>query len=203
MMAPETAEALRLLAMASAAVATGKLDARRVIGALASVLDLGPGSQLPLLPAEAVAARVSEKGDDNAAVKRIFARWQRTLDHPHARLTPDRVRAVKARLREGYTEAQINAAIDGCAASPFHVGENEQGTRYDDLTLICRSGSKLESFAARAPDGAPPPQTADQERAEAVVREIQDEMREARKAGDRDRYEAANRRLAAALRRAP
>lgn len=195
----QQAEAMRLLAMAAVAVSLGKLDASRVVAALQSMLDVGEGSQLPLLPADATVLR-GAKRDDNEAVKRIFEHWKRTLDHPHARLTPDRVRAVRARLRDGYTERQILGAIDGCASSPFHIGENETGTRYDDLTLICRSGSKLEGFAARAPDGAPPPQTAAQEKHDDAVAEIRREMAEARKAGDRERYENANRRLAETLR---
>lgn len=188
-----------MLAMASVAVSSGKLDPARVVAALKVMLDVTPQSQLPLLPAEASAARKS-KGDANQVVLRLFEFWKKTLDHPHARLTPDRVRALRARLREGYTEAQIAAAIQGCAASPFHVGENDQGSRYDDLTLICRNGSKLEGFMARAPDGAPPPQSEDQEAKAAIVAEIRREMAEARKAGDRERYEQANRRLAETLR---
>jgi hypothetical protein len=54
---------------------------------------------------------------------------------------------LSARLSEGYTPEQIRAAIDGAAAQPF---VNEAGKVFDDLELICRSGSKLEGFIDRA-----------------------------------------------------
>ena len=79
-------------------------------------------------------------------ISEIFAYWQTTLGHPRARLTADRKAAVRRRLAEGYSIDEIKRAIDGCKASPFHQGENDAGAVYDDLTLICRSGSKLEQF---------------------------------------------------------
>lgn len=87
-------------------------------------------------------------------VQEIFAYWQASLSHPTAKLTAERRRKVEARLRQGYTVEQIKQAIDGCAASPFHRGENDEGRVYDDLELICRSGSKLENFIARLSGGA-------------------------------------------------
>lgn len=76
----------------------------------------------------------------------VFSHWQSSLSHPQAKLTTERERAIRARLKEGYTVESIKQAIDGCRASPFHMGQNERQQRYDDITLICRSGSKLESF---------------------------------------------------------
>ena len=80
-------------------------------------------------------------------VSELFAYWQQRCGHGHAKLTPDRKRKIAARLREGYTPEQIRTAIDGAAQAAF-VGEN--GKRYDDLELICRTGSKLEDFIERA-----------------------------------------------------
>lgn len=79
-------------------------------------------------------------------INEIFAYWQKVMDHPSAKLLPVRSRKIAARLREGYTVEQIMSAIDGCKASPFHQGRNEYSAVYDDLTLICRDGSKLEYF---------------------------------------------------------
>jgi hypothetical protein len=78
----------------------------------------------------------------------VFSHWQKVLNHPNAKLTEERRRAINARLGEGYTVDDLMTAIDGCARSAFHLGENDTGQRYDDLTLICRNGSKLESFIA-------------------------------------------------------
>lgn len=90
---------------------------------------------------------------DPGVIGRVFAHWRRVVNRPAAKLTQERRAKIVARLREGYTEADLVAAIDGCAASPFHRGENESGSRYDDLTLIFRNGSKLESFLGRAASG--------------------------------------------------
>ncbi len=93
-----------------------------------------------------------------STVREVFEYWRETMNHPQAKLTPERERAVSARLRDGYTVEQIKQAIDGCGRSPFHRGENDRQQRYDDLTLICRNGAKLESFIERGgthekPDG--------------------------------------------------
>lgn len=116
----------------------------------------GPGAALALVPKPA-----AESGPESAAklaeretVRKIFQHWQYTCDHPKAKATPERVAKIRQRLRDGYTEADIIAAINGCAASPFHRGENENATRYDDLTLILRNGSTLEKFRDKAPAGS-------------------------------------------------
>ena len=81
-------------------------------------------------------------------IGRIFDYWRSVTGHPTAKLTPKRERKVRDRLVQGYTEADIRAAIDGCKASAFHQGNNEQGKRYDDLELICRDGEHLEQFVS-------------------------------------------------------
>jgi DNA-binding transcriptional ArsR family regulator len=61
-------------------------------------------------------------------------------------LTPGRRSAVRARLDEGRTVAEVRRAIANVAASPFHQGKNSNKRRHDDLTLICRNGEKLEEY---------------------------------------------------------
>lgn len=89
------------------------------------------------------------------SVKEIFSHWQNQLKHPKAKLTGSRIKKIQLRLREGYTVEQIKTAIDGCAASPFHRGENDRNEIYDDIELICRDGVKLEKFIAIAERGTP------------------------------------------------
>jgi uncharacterized coiled-coil protein SlyX len=84
---------------------------------------------------------------DEAAL-RLFEYWrEQCAKGPTTKATPERLRAVRARLAQGYSEATIRAAIDGAAADAY---ESESGRRFDDLTLICRNGAKLESFVERA-----------------------------------------------------
>lgn len=84
--------------------------------------------------------------DTRSDVENIFAYWQTILNHPNAKLTRERRKVIEVRLRDGYTVDQLRSSIDGCRASPYHMGQNEQGTVYDELTLIFRNGSKVEQF---------------------------------------------------------
>lgn len=83
-------------------------------------------------------------------VQEVFSYWQSRLNHPTAHLTDKRRKLIQARLKEKYTVEEIKQAIDGCASSPFHMGQNDRGTVYDDIELICRDGGKLEGFIAKA-----------------------------------------------------
>ena len=79
----------------------------------------------------------------------VFAYWKRALGHPDAKFGPERRRKIQARLREGYTPEQLMAAVNGCRASPHHMGVNDTGTIYDSVELIFRNGEKVEYFMAR------------------------------------------------------
>lgn len=101
----------------------------------------------------------AETDRESDSVQVIFAHWQQQLGKPDSVLTPKRRALILARLREGYSVADILRAIDGNKSSKFHQGENDRKTVYNDLTLICRSGEKLEWFRdmtkAEAPISAP------------------------------------------------
>lgn len=63
-----------------------------------------------------------------------------------SKLTPKRDKAIKARLKEGYTVDQVKQAIDGCRLDAFSMGANDRQKPFNDIELICRTGDKLESF---------------------------------------------------------
>ncbi len=115
---------------------------------------------------------------------RIFAYWVQKFGKKGAKFTRDRRLKVRARLKEGYTERDIKLGIDGCAASNFHQGENPDGKAFDDLTLICRNGSKLEGFRDNA--GAAPPTSENvvgleiEERIQRLQREAEAALKEGR-----------------------
>ena len=133
------------LANAIAAVARGDDDiAREIVAALAHLMASRTQTEIPGIGA-ARAAMTAEMVR-RSAVGRLFAFWQDRCDHKQAKLTPDRTRCIIARLKEGYTETEIRKAIEGAGVAAF---VNDDGQKYDDLTLICRNGSKLESFIAR------------------------------------------------------
>mgnify|MGYP003639289470 CR=1 FL=1 len=63
-----------------------------------------------------------------------------------SKLTSKRDKAIKGRLKEGYTFDQIKAAIDGCRNDPWSMGHNDRQKSFNDIELICRTGEKLEGF---------------------------------------------------------
>lgn len=87
--------------------------------------------------------------EQDELIHEIFTYWQTRLNHPRSDLTGKRKSAISARLNQGYTVEEIKQAIDGCASSPYHMGDNDQRTVYDDLTLICRDDGKLQMFISK------------------------------------------------------
>jgi hypothetical protein len=85
-----------------------------------------------------------------AQVAAVFRHWCVVLEHERARLDAKREAVILARLRDGYTVADLCLAIEGNALSPFHQGENETGMVYDSLTLIFRNGDYVDKFIKQA-----------------------------------------------------
>lgn len=121
-------------------------------------------------------------GIKSGAVMRVFEYWKVHSGHTRARLTPERQRLIVARLKQGYSERDLLAAIRGCVESEFHASGG-----HDDLTLIMRSGSKVEGFMLKAGEdmGAIDYET------EGLKRQVDDAMRK----GEHERYKRLNEKL--------
>lgn len=104
-----------------------------------------------------LARRVAEDEDPHhhplgAEIVALIERWKTYCHHVNAKMSADRVKLVKARIRDGYTTAQIALAIDGLAAAPYVVNAQRRPTgtdsqRYDQLKHALRGGEELERFA--------------------------------------------------------
>lgn len=90
--------------------------------------------------------------DTSVEVQKVFSHWQETLDHPRAKLDDKRKRKIAAALKT-FSLEDLCLAIDGCAASDFHMGKNDSQTKYDDISLILRDASHIEKFMDGAEDG--------------------------------------------------
>jgi hypothetical protein len=94
-----------------------------------------------------------EEEPEAKAIKEVCDYWKRSLNHETAKtpLTGARAKAVRARLRERFTTADLKRAIDGCVRVPY-VGANgrkphgKPRERHDDLSLICRDEETVERF---------------------------------------------------------
>ena len=91
--------------------------------------------------------------DIKGIIERVFEHWKVVMNHTNAKASPERLSKIKARIKDGYTEADCMDAIEGCAKSDYHMGRdlraNPAGTVYDSIGLIFRTGEKLEGFIRR------------------------------------------------------
>lgn len=83
----------------------------------------------------------------------IFSHWKAVLGYKRARMDQKRLRAIRDRIKDGYSVEDLMDAINGCFLSPFHQGENDRNTRYDDIELICRNASNVDKFIAIYEEG--------------------------------------------------
>ena len=93
-------------------------------------------------------------------IEEVFAYWQQAMGKGTATLTPQRRDKIRTRLKDGYTVEQLQAAIDGCRASPHNMGDNDRNRPFNDLELILRNSTNVEKFMEIAPAhrrNAPPP----------------------------------------------
>lgn len=80
----------------------------------------------------------------------VFEFWQQAMRHPNAKLDDKRRKAIKQALDLGYTVDQLKTAVEGCARSPWHMGQNDRGEVYDDISLICRDAQHIDKFIRNA-----------------------------------------------------
>lgn len=67
-------------------------------------------------------------------------------DRARVKLNGKRRRQICARLNEKYEPADLIAAVRGIAYSAWHMGDNPEERRYDDLDIALRSGDRVEKF---------------------------------------------------------
>lgn len=98
---------------------------------------------------------VEEDPNSHAQGKEIIAlveRWKTGTGHVKSLTSGDRIKLVKARLKDGYTVEQLELAVDGIAAFPFVVNGQRKQTgntsqRHDRLGICLGGGEKVEEFA--------------------------------------------------------
>ena len=90
---------------------------------------------------------VNEEGP-TAIAERVVAAWVFATgrDPKRTKVNAKRLAAVKARLREGYSEQDLVAAARGIGLSAWHMGDNPDRKKYDDLLVAIRDGERVEKF---------------------------------------------------------
>jgi hypothetical protein len=79
-------------------------------------------------------------------VRTVFDYWRVRMVHNRARLDEKRRRKIRGRLNDGYSVQDLRDAIDGCALSRFHMGDNDRKTVYNEIGLICRDAEHVDKF---------------------------------------------------------
>ena len=92
-------------------------------------------------------AKAKEISDE--AVKIVWDYWVKTMGSTRAVLDHERKVKIAASIHDYGIEASCQA-IDGCASSPFHMGDNPQQKKYNGIDLIFRDADKIEGFIQRS-----------------------------------------------------
>ena len=87
--------------------------------------------------------------------EQVFAHWQGIYRHPQAVLDNNRKRVIERALKH-YSPEVLCEAISGYCNSPHHMGQNKDGTVFDDVSLLLRNATHIEAGLrfARSPPAA-------------------------------------------------
>jgi hypothetical protein len=106
----------------------------------------------------AITNRTSDPNENHSAAAEVFDHWILTMQpQRRPKFSADRRRKIQARLNEGYGVTDLKEAIDGCAASDFHMGRDHNndlrsgGRLFNSVGLIFRNAENVDRFAGMAP----------------------------------------------------
>lgn len=102
-------------------------------------------------------AESETKKDMSTFTLEIFEFWKTTMSHPRSKLDDKRKRLIKAALKTGYSANDCKQAILGCSYTPWNMGINPDGQKFDSLELILRNAEKIDWFIANE-ENPPKPQ---------------------------------------------
>lgn len=95
------------------------------------------------VPAEPLSAAPTAKADPDPVVE-VFDHWRKVHRHPQSKLDAKRRKVIRDALRL-YSAADLCLAISGYLNSPFHMGQNDRATVYDDIALMLRSAKEIDA----------------------------------------------------------
>lgn len=157
----EERERARALLLASQLVTKRDSESRDVTKSheVTDGVTSGHAASQPVTPTHAVPCR-AEPAELKLALSlppapdragEVFEHWRKVMGKT-ARTVLDvkRRKAIEDRLRD-YPVEDLKRAIDGCAATPWNMGENPKGKAYNDIELICRDAEHVEGFRDNKP----------------------------------------------------
>jgi len=97
----------------------------------------------------------SGKPERSNDVSEVFNHWKSVMRKDRAKC-PDKRKAVIVRALQSYSVEDCKAAIDGCAKTPFNMGDNDRHQPYNDIELILRDAAHIDRFMEAASGKAVP-----------------------------------------------
>jgi hypothetical protein len=99
---------------------------------------------------------IKKELNQKEVIDRIFFTWCRAADKnpKRTKLDSKRNRLIVNALKD-YSEEDVMLAVVGWRNSPWHCGKNNNGKIYNDIGLLLRDASKIETFRDLALAGAP------------------------------------------------
>lgn len=80
-----------------------------------------------------------------------WVRWCKSGRGPKPVLNEERIVIIGAAIADYGLQTCIDAVI-GCSYSDWHMGQNPQGKKYNDIELIFRNAQNIEKFAGMGSD---------------------------------------------------
>jgi len=82
------------------------------------------------------------------SVKELAVKILNILDTPRTKVTPGRVSKLKNRLKT-FTPDEIERAANNLSKSDFHMGVNDNNTKYATIDFLLRNDEKLDEWLNR------------------------------------------------------
>jgi len=101
-----------------------------------------------------ISRREKAAGVPREDIMRVFdewVRWCKSSRGPRPALNEERIVTIGAAIADYGVETCINAVV-GCSYSDWHMGQNPQGKKYNDIELIFRNAQNIERFAGMGSD---------------------------------------------------
>lgn len=134
-----------------AAVVAAAIDAAKTRKPAATIEPTGRGG-VNITPPEGEA--------DRADVMAVFQHWQAATAHERCKPDAGRLGHIRARLRDGFTPAELMDAITALASSDWHNGGNDRGARYNDIRHALKDAVTVQRWLDERPAGGDPHQWA-------------------------------------------
>lgn len=94
--------------------------------------------------------RTDADRERSAQAEFVFAYWAAVMQSPKSLFDDKRRRRIEGALRANHGDVgELLYAIDGARKTPYLMGENEQGTKYNGIDTVLRDRAQIEKLASK------------------------------------------------------